>query len=232
MSNDFILEILENSSMMTIEQGMNIYHLLSKVISHNIPGSVVELGCFNGLSAALLQKTLDEHNSVKELHLFDSFEGLPDKTELDGPTGFQKGSCKSSKEEVIKNFQKFSLKIPNIHVGWFNKTLPTQLPEKICFAHLDGDFYSSIMESLENVYPRLSKGAIVIVDDYYDPDINIGIQNKLNSNTMNKNSSRTYVVRNFLPGVKNACDNFFKDKPEQMQVLVSGEEAHGYFIKS
>lgn len=101
--------------------------------------------------------------------------------------------------------------MPKIHEGWFADILPTQLPDKISFAHLDGDFYSSILESLIYVYPRLSKGAVVVIDDYCDPK-------QLDAN-------------NILPGVKKACDEFFKDKKEKVSVLVAGCEAHGYFRK-
>ena len=77
--------------------------------------------------------------------------------------------------------------------------------------HLDGDFYSSIIESLTYVYPKLSKGAIVVIDDYCDPEI--------------------HNVNNILPGVKKACDEFFKDKKEKVDVLIAGCESHGYFRK-
>ena len=53
---------------------------------------------------------------------------------------------------------------------------------------MDGDFYTSVRESLEHVYPRLSKGAVVVVDDYCDPAVN--------------------PVYESLPGVKRACDDF------------------------
>ena len=69
--------------------------------------------------------------------------------------------------------------------------------------------YSSIMESLQGVYPRLSKGAVVVIDDYCDPAI--------------------HNVNNLCPGVKQACDEFFADKPEKPAVLLAGCETHAYF---
>jgi O-methyltransferase len=44
------------------------------------------------------------------------------------------------------------VELPTAHPGWFRETLPKELPQKICFAHLDGDFYDSIIESLEHDY--------------------------------------------------------------------------------
>ena len=42
-----------------------------------------------------------------------------------------------------RNFRPHSLELPKIHKGWFQDTLPSSLPDKICFAHLDGDLYDS-----------------------------------------------------------------------------------------
>jgi len=197
--------------MTSIEQGINIYHLLCQTIQNNIPGAIVECGCYEGITAILLQKTLDQFNSDKIIHVFDSFEGLPDKSEKDGDTIVAKGACSTKKINLIENFEKYKTKLPIIHEGWFKDTLPKELPRKICFAHLDGDFYSSIMESLEYVYPRLSKDATVIIDDYCDPQI--------------------YDINDILPGVKRATDEFLMDKPEKLVVLIAGNYCHAYFRK-
>lgn len=196
--------------MISVEQAINIYHLLNQVVLMKVPGDIVELGCYEGTTAIILQKTLAQMNSERLLHVYDSFEGLPEALECDGPT-FKQGALKTSQERLLQNFKDHNTKPPIIHPGFFADTLPSQLPEKIAFAHLDGDFYSSIKESLENIYPRLSPNAVVLIDDYCDPSI--------------------HNVNNILPGVKKACDEFFQDKPEKMAVLIAGCESHGYFRK-
>jgi O-methyltransferase len=197
--------------MTSIEQAINIFHLLLQTIQNNIAGDIVELGCYEGITAILIQKTLDQFDSDKIIHVYDSFEGLPDKSEKDGEAIFTKGSLKTQKNNLIENFNKYNAKLPIIHEGWFKDTLPRELPEKICFAHLDGDFYSSIMESLEYVYPKLSKDAIVIIDDYCDPQI--------------------FNINNRFPGVKRATDEFLMNKPEKLVVLFAGNDSHAYFKK-
>jgi O-methyltransferase len=194
-----------------IEQAVNIYHLVTQTVLLDTPGDIVELGSYDGTTSILIQKTLDQLGSKKTIHVYDSFEGLPEKSEKDGDTVFFAGSCKTQEEKLIQNFKKHKTKLPVIHKGWFSKTLPKGLPKYISFAHLDSDFYSSILESLQYVYPKLSKGAIVVIDDYCDPKI--------------------HDVNNILPGVKKACDEFFKDKKEKVGVLLAGCEAHGYFRK-
>jgi len=204
-------ENLLDGNMINIEQAMNIYHLLSQVILLKIPGEVVEIGCFKGITSILMQKTLDQYRSNKRIHAYDSFKGLPKKSIKDGKTYFKEGFCKAQKEDLIKNYKKYKVKLPVIHEGLFKDTLPKELPDKISFAHLDGDFYSSTKEGLKHLYPRLSKGAIVIVDDYCDPSI--------------------HNIHNILPGVKKACDEFLKKKREKMNILISGWQSHAYFKK-
>ena len=204
------LKELYSGDMVNIEETININHLLNHVVWSDIPGDVVELGCHEGYTSITIQKTLDQSNSNKRLHVYDSFEGVPLPDKVDG-TFLKRGDCDTTRDRLVNNFRMFGVRLPEIHAGWFKDTLPTQLPEKICFAHLDGDLYSSITESLENVYPRLSRGAIVVVDDYTDPEV--------------------HSIHNILPGVKKACDDFFRDKKEKVNVLIAGERSHGYFRK-
>src|SRR3546814_13129177 len=100
---------------------------------------------------------------------------------------------KTSRDVLMANFARYGLRPPVIHQGWFSETVPQELPEKICFAHLDGDLYESIKVSLDGVYPRLSKGAVCVIDDYTDPAV------------YNEWGDR-------LPGVKKACDEFIDRK--------------------
>ncbi len=231
MDNSFIAEVLKYSNMMNVEQGMNIYHLLSQVLAQDIPGEIVELGCYEGITGVLIQKTLDQANSKKELHLFDSFEGLPKVLPEDGLTTAKEGMLRTAKDSVIANFNRFNLKQPTIFEGWFKDTLPTNLPDKICFAHLDGDMYSSIIESLNYIYPKLSKGAIVIIDDYYCREGHMKIEKRMNENSYQQFRNIITEVKDILPGVKKACDEFFEDKPEKIIVLMAGCERHAYFKK-
>jgi hypothetical protein len=50
--------------------------------------------------------------------------------------------------------------------GWFRDTLPTLGAERFAVVRLDGDMYESTMVALESLYPRLSVGGYLIVDDY------------------------------------------------------------------
>jgi len=197
--------------MTNVEKRMNMFHLASQVLAYGVRGDLVEVGCHNGQSCVLLRKVIDYYDSSRALHAYDSFQGLPERRaeDRDSYSGFAKGGLRASQERLLDNFRSLGLKPPEIHAGWFKDTLPTQLPDRICFAHLDGDFYDSILTSLEHVYPRLSKGAVCLIDDYCDPAVNKGWSK--------------------LPGVKRACDEFLADKPERVSGLYAGDYSHGYF---
>ena len=64
---------------------LNIYWLLRRTIDLGIPGAVAELGCNKGVTAALLQSVLRAHRPSTPLHVYDSFEGLPQGNANDPP---------------------------------------------------------------------------------------------------------------------------------------------------
>ena len=198
--------------MTNVEQRMNLYHLASQVLAYGVPGDLVELGCNQGESSVLIQKVIDHFDPSRQFHVYDSFEGLPPVSDKDAGTTFVEGACKTNRAAFVENFRHYNLRLPHIHEGWFDKTLPTQLPEQICFAYLDGDFYDSILVSLQHVYPRMSRGAICLIDDYADRSVYPEGWDK-------------------LPGVKRACDEYLAGKPERMSYIYAGLMSHGFFRK-
>lgn len=193
-------------NMNSLEQRINFYHLISNLVEHEIDGELVELGSFTGQCAVLFQKILDAHGSKKELHLYDSFQ-----------VTFTIEN--SIEDELLNNFEKNKLALPIIHRGVFKDTLPTELPEKICFAHIDcgfgGDKFEHkemVLYCLQHLYPRLSKGGICVLMDYHDT---ASIDPGLDVN----------------PGVKLATDEFLEDKPEDLILLFGNEVSHAYFKK-
>jgi O-methyltransferase len=202
------------NGMTNVEQRMNLYHLVSQVLFYGVPGDLVELGCNEGQSSVLIQRIIEHFDPTRKFHVYDSFEGLPERSSADGQVSsdFREGRMRTSKEVLISNFHYHGLRLPVIHQGWFEDTLPATLPEQISFAYLDGDLYSSILVSLQHVYPRMSPGAICLIDDYADPEVNPDGWNE-------------------LPGVKRACDEYLADKPEKISCIYSAQMSHGFFRK-
>jgi O-methyltransferase len=142
---------------------------LETVLERRAEGAVVELGCYVGTTTLFLRRLLDAHQSDKELHVYDSFEGLPQKGPQDqSPLGeaFVEGELHASLREFERYFTMEGLRQPTIHKGWFDQLRAHDVPPTIAFALLDGDFYQSIKTSLQLVWPQLSRHAVLVVDDY------------------------------------------------------------------
>ena len=71
-------------------------------------------------------------------------------------------------EEVKQNFEAYDLLSDRARFlrGWFSSTLPNAPVERFAIMLLDGDYYSSTMDWLNALYPRLSSGGFAIIDDY------------------------------------------------------------------
>jgi len=135
-----------------------------------IPGDFVEMGCYKGDTSLMLAEVLK--NSDKKLWIYDSFEGLPEKSKKDNsPLGedFKKGELLVTKREVKERFLRAGLKVPMIKKAWFSELTDLDLPEKIVFCFIDGDFYESIRDSLKLVKNKMVSGGVMIVHDYNNP---------------------------------------------------------------
>ncbi len=162
---------------------------LKKTLNNNVPGDVVEFGCYKADTSVLYQKLLESmghggalqlenqtsSTSQKTLWLYDSFEGLPAKTREDNSAAgdaFQAGELLVTKREVIEKFKKMGLKLPKIKKAFFDDLdIIYDIPEKISYAFLDGDLYQSIKTSLNLVSNKMSQGGVIIVHDYNNPEL-------------------------------------------------------------
>ena len=136
----------------------------------SVPGDFVELGCYKGDTSLLLADILKETD--KKLYIYDSFEGLPEKTGEDESAAgenFRGGELYVTKREVKERFLRANLPVPVIKKAWFNELGDEDLPNKIAFAFLDGDFYESIRDSLKLIENKMMNGGIIIVHDYNNP---------------------------------------------------------------
>lgn len=138
--------------------------------TRDLVGDVVEFGCFVGTTSVFIAKEIEKWGNQKSLWLYDSFEGLPEKSQEDvNSLGevFKKGELLATKKQLIANLRKSGIsKMPRITKGWFDSLEKSQVPPKISFAFLDGDYYRSILDPLELIWENLESGAIIVVDDY------------------------------------------------------------------
>ena len=157
------------SDQVNIKEIEAIVRELKRTLEKNISGDVVEFGCYLGTTSVYLAKTLMQNVSDRELYVYDSFEGLPEKTKEDfSPLGdcFKTGELLAPKKQFIKNMVQAKVTMPHIKKAWFSDLTDNDIPTKVSFAFLDGDYYLSIADPLKILEDHFSKGATIVVDDY------------------------------------------------------------------
>jgi len=152
----------------------NIQHCMEKILEDGVEGDFIETGVWRGGACILMRAVLAAYG-IEDRRVFvaDSFEGLPkpDAAQYpvdDGDNHHTKKFLAVSQAEVEQNFERFGLldnKVVFVN-GWFKDSLPKAPIGKLAVLRLDGDMYSSTIESLEALYPKLSPGGFCIVDDW------------------------------------------------------------------
>jgi hypothetical protein len=144
----------------------------------NINGDICEFGVAQGETSALIANEIAQ-SATKILHLFDSFEGLPKPTEKDtlkddihslGSMDAYTGTMSCPEDMVRARLGAISFPPDRyvIHKGFIEQLIHNDknLPDTVCFAYVDFDFYEPIMVALEFLHKVTPEGAVIIVDDY------------------------------------------------------------------
>lgn len=149
-----------------------------------ISGDIVECGVWRGGSSLLAALTLAAAGSFERmLHLFDTFEGMPPPNEQDvrAATGESAANilARHERQAAVDNVWAYATlhdvkqtmrlaSYPNItyEAGPVEETLPAATPREIAILRLDTDWYGSTRHELLHLYPHLSDGGVLIVDDY------------------------------------------------------------------
>lgn len=192
----------------SLEQRNNVYLLADQPLAFGVPGDYVDIGWDEGRIARVIASVIEHHHAERTLHVYD---------DLGNHRSRQYHAI--ARTQLERNVRRSGSRNWLIHDGVHVENLATDLPPTIAFIHLDcafGDLpqlhCQSVLRCLNAVYPRMSPGAIGVLMDYHDPERAIG------------GSDRD-------PGVKMACDLFFKTKPECMQILYGGKFSQAFFRK-
>lgn len=156
----------------TVAETTEILHQAESCL--NIRGDFVEFGCYKGDTTLLFGKLLAKSAPEKRLFAYDSFAGLPPKTDEDSSSAgqaFQAGELAVSKREVVDKLRRAGLKNVVLKRAWFSDLTEADLPAEISFAFIDGDFYASQKVALSLAMPRLAKGGVIVCHDYNNPDL-------------------------------------------------------------
>lgn len=143
------------------------------VEARGIPGDLIEAGVWRGGAIILMRAMLNAYGIAdRTVIAADSFAGIPMNTQFKhDPVDLWEDRWEAGIDEVKANIARFGLLDERILFveGYFADTLPS-LPERnFALIRLDSDSYDSVLTSLENLYPRLSPGGIIIIDDWHLP---------------------------------------------------------------
>jgi len=156
------------------------------VVAQNYPGAFVECGVAKGGSTMAMAYTLLELGITdRELYLYDTFEGMPEPEDVDRGR-FGEPAAKSWRkrrdeegrstwinhgvDEVRANLALTGYPEARLHFvkGKVEETLPTASPPgAIAILRLDTDWYASTRAEFDHLYPKLVRGGVVIIDDYF-----------------------------------------------------------------
>lgn len=184
-----LFEEIKAKTVVTQDRCFMLYQLAKYANSKD--GEVAELGVYKGGSAKLISKTCPK----KEVHLFDTFSGMPEE---DPAIAHRcKGDFLNISLESVKEFLTDCHNVV-FHPGFFPDTADVIKDKRFCFVYMDGDLYQSAKDCLEFFYDKMVSGGVIVFDDYEWKD---------------------------CPGVKEALDEFFVNKPENLIVTAKYQVA-------
>ena len=187
-----------SASLVPSERALLAYYAVQLVDKHRIPGAIVEAGVWKGGMSCLMARahrrmtTRLNRSAHRESYLFDTFDGMPAPNAtrdgrkavsqytaaLSGDTSVRTGCrveggkwCIGRLDEVQAVMEKRSTSTRVRYVqGKVEETLSIEanLPEQIAILRLDTDWFESTAKELDVLWPRLSPGGWLYVDDYYD----------------------------------------------------------------
>lgn len=169
-------------TMTSPERIFSLCRTVEYIVQNEIPGDIVECGVWKGGSMMAVAHTLTKMRATRKLHLFDTFEGMTQPSSVDKnfkgelaahalATSDKSTSWSwaySGLEEVKSNLQGTGYDLNQVAFikGKVEESIPQYAPAQIAVLRLDTDWYESTYHELRHLYPRLSVGGVLIIDDY------------------------------------------------------------------
>jgi hypothetical protein len=171
--------------MLSMERVLANVRAVDYVVNHAIPGDIVECGVWRGGSSMAIVLALEGY-APRTVWMYDTYAGMTDATDADlSGTGVSAAKLLAeakqheiperslvlafaSIEDVRRNMQATRYPTDSIRYvkGSVEQTIPNLMPDRIALLRLDTDWHESTRHELIHLYPRLSSGGILIIDDY------------------------------------------------------------------
>lgn len=187
-ANAFDLETLQLASRLSMQSSERMWALINAtkyVVNNNVSGNFVECGVYKGGSALIIARTLKSMNVTdRHIYLYDTYEGMTQPRDVDRKQGTEtlasemlattpKGNGEnvwaySSIDDVTDFVAQLDYPNENFHLikGDVMQTLEEDLPDNISLLRLDTDWYESTKKELQKLYPLVTHGGVIIIDDY------------------------------------------------------------------
>ena len=162
----------EAETMIGLKRLDNLQYCAEQALQNNVPGDFIECGVWRGGSCIFMRAVLKVYNDrERKVWAADSFEGLPpvsSNAHHEDQMSWQGGEMAVSIEEVRANFRRYGLLDDQVVFlkGFFIDSLPEAPIERLALLRLDADLYESTTQALTYLYPKLSPGGCLIVDDF------------------------------------------------------------------
>jgi hypothetical protein len=133
----------------------------------NVDGDFVECGVFKGFCSSVILKYLDFQDIPRLAYLYDTFEGLPEKTSTEQERrswDYTKYDAEAIYTGVREKFSKY--KNVNIVRGIVPDSFEAVAPEKIAFLHIDMNSEKAEMLALEYLFDKVTPGGFIVFDDF------------------------------------------------------------------
>jgi O-methyltransferase len=167
-----------------IERMYSLYKAVEYIIASDIPGDFVECGIWKGGSSMLMLLTsMLFGRTDKNIYMYDTYQGMTEPSDID--INLKGESARKLLDENINNKEYSTWSLAGLEEvkknilstgypkdklffieGKVEDTIPAKIPEKISILRLDTDWYESTYHELYHLYPLLSKGGVLIIDDY------------------------------------------------------------------
>lgn len=162
----------------------SLYVLAQRIEEEEVPGDVIECGVYKGGTAALLARVATRSKMDRTIWLFDSFQGMPPTTDVDGNAANEWIGKLASSPDTVRHVLKrggADLKRVRIVPGLFQETFKKVQIPRIALLNLDCDWYESVKLCVHKFYDSVVPGGFVSFDDYgYWPGCKLAVDEFFN----------------------------------------------------
>jgi O-methyltransferase len=166
------LPLVEYESQLLPEERNLVISEINEILQHDIDGDIIECGTARCGTTAIMSNFLKKHGSEKHLYACDSFGGfilqeLQKEQTLGRTHATEDAFTKNSYEYVSAKMKVLGCNNVTLVKGFFQDTLPNLAQNKrFSFAFIDCDLADSMLFAMEQVWPKLSSGGVMLCDDY------------------------------------------------------------------